>query len=127
MSPVSPIFHTVETLRIFYGYKKSKLLKFAPKDSKNDPKTCYLTCLVQYLLSLSILTVFDPSKEIASLSSLKYENYCTNVSSCLRSILLYKLFHSLIDQIISRLITTHITSPCYFSYALYNSVTYNKY
>ena len=27
---------------------------------------------------------------------------------------LYKLFHSVIDQIISRQITAHYTSPCYF-------------
>ena len=27
---------------------------------------------------------------------------------------LYKLFNSVIDQIISRQITTHYTSPCYF-------------
>ena len=29
--------------------------------------------------------------------------------------LLYKLFHSVIDQIISHYITAHYTSPCYFS------------
>ena len=46
---------------------------------------------------------------------------------CVLTDFIVQSIHSIIDQFICHKIMTHYTSPCYFSCALCNPVTYNKY